>query len=329
MTQEEFKRRHAESWQRLECMLEWLHKGPREKLLRAEDVVDVAEFDREYRRVCKHLSLARQRLYGAELIDYLNDLTLEANRHFYGQSRRYLPSVKRFFLQDFPALVRSHAAQVWVSASLFVVPALGIGAALLLEPDLIHSVMDAEEIRRVEEMYAPGSSYRPHEQQANTDVAMFGFYILNNVGIGFRTVAGGVVFGFGSILFVAMNGLFLGAVVTHLQRLGYAGTFFPFVAGHSAPELTAIVLAGAAGLNLGWSLIAPGRRGRGDALREAASDSIRIVYGVAGMLVLAAVIEAFWSPRESIPAAVKIATGGVVWLLTLSYFLLAGRKHES
>ena len=329
MTQQEFKRRHAESWRRLETMVEWLSVGKRKKLVSAKDIIDVSEFDREYRRVCKHLSLARQRLYGTDLVDYLNDLTLLANRHFYGQRRRYLPAVTRFFLREFPALVRSYAGPVWVSTALFVLPALGVGIALKFDPDLIHAIMDAEQIRSLEEMYEPGANYRAREREADTDIAMFGYYILNNVGIGFRTFAGGIVFGLGSILFVVLNGLILGATATHLQTLGYGGTFFPFVAGHSAPELTAIVLAGAAGLNLGWSLIAPGRRLRSDALRRAAASSIRIVCGVAGMLVIAACIEAFWSPRESIPGIVKIAVGVVIWALTVGYFIFVGRQNES
>ena len=59
MTQEEFKRRHGESWRRLESMVEWLSPGKRKRIISAEDIVDLGEFDCEYRRVCKHLSLAR------------------------------------------------------------------------------------------------------------------------------------------------------------------------------------------------------------------------------------------------------------------------------
>jgi uncharacterized membrane protein SpoIIM required for sporulation len=178
-------------------------------------------------------------------------------------------------------------------------------------------------------MYEPDANYRTKERQADTDLAMFGFYVFNNVSIGFRTFAGGIVFGLGSIFFVALNGTMLGAVATHLTLLGRADTFFPFVAGHSAPELTALVLTGAAGLNLGFSLIAPGRHARGDALRRAASGSIRIVAGAAAMLLIAALIEAFWSARQGVPDAVKLAVGGVLWVSTLGYFVLAGRDHES
>jgi uncharacterized membrane protein SpoIIM required for sporulation len=326
MTQEEFKRRHSPNWQRLESMVESLDVGDRKKIVSLEDIIDLSEFDREYRRICRHLSLARQRLYSVDLVDYLNRLTLRANRHFYGQRRHYLPTVIRFVLGGFPKLVRSHAGAVWASTALFVLPALAVSVALSVEPDLIHAVFNADQIRSFEEMYEPGSDYRTREREADTDLAMFGFYILNNVGIGFRTFAGGIVFGVGSIFFIVFNGLVLGAVATHLHGIGYGETFFPFVAGHSSLELTAIVLAGASGLHLGWSLIAPGRLRRIDALLQAASSSIRIIAGVAGMLVLAACIEAFWSPR-AISGTIRIAVGGVLWILTLGYFFLAGRDE--
>jgi uncharacterized membrane protein SpoIIM required for sporulation len=329
MTQEEFKRRHAPSWRHLESMIASLGAGKRRRIVGAAEVVELSEFDSEYRRVCKHLSLARQRLYGTDLVAYLDDLTLRAHRHFYGQGRRFLPGLARFVLGGFAALVREHAGAVAVSTLLFVVPALGVTIALSREPDLVHAVLGAEQVRRIEEMYEPGAHYRSRDRAADTDLAMFGYYVSNNVGIGFRTFAGGVVFGLGSIYFVAFNGLFLGAVVAHLALEGHGDTFFPFVAGHSAPELTAIVLAGAAGLNLGFSLIAPSRLRRADALRRAASSSIRMVGGVAALLLAAALIEAFWSPRENVPDALKLAAGAILWLLTLGYFVFAGRDHGS
>lgn len=329
MTQEEFKRRHARNWQHLETMIQALVAGSRRRIVSAADVVDLTEFASEYRRVCKHLSLARQRLYGPDLLDYLNDLTLRAHRHFYGRPRRYLPDAARFVRGGFAALVRAHAGTVWLSALLFVLPALGMTVAMSYEPQLIQTVMSAEQVRGIEEMYEPGARYRPSERTADTDLAMFGFYIYNNVSIGFRTFAGGILFGLGSIYSVVFNGLFLGAVAAHVSRLGYGETFFPFVAGHSAPELTSIVIAGAAGLNLGWSLLAPGRLRRGEALRQAASGSIRLVGGMAGLLVVAALIEAFWSASPAVPRVAKVAAGGVIWLLTLGYFVFAGRQRES
>src|SRR5690606_34190487 len=100
------------------------------------------------------------------------------------------------------------------------------------------------------------------------------------------TFGGGVLFGLGSVFFLVFNGLVIGTVAGHLTRIGYGETFWPFVSGHSAFELSAIVLAGAAGLRLGGALLAPGQRSRARALREEALDSAGLIWGFAVLLVL-------------------------------------------
>ena len=87
----------------------------------------------------------------------------------------------------------------------------------------------------------------------------------------------------------------IGAVAGYLTQLGYSETFWSFVIGHGAFELTAIALAGAAGLKLGWALLAPGRLPRGEALRLAAIRAVRLLGGAALFLLIAAFIEAYWS----------------------------------
>jgi len=327
MTQEDFKRDHQKEWTQLESVLSALDGGRNARLVSAADVTDLARFDHQYRRVCKHLSLARQRRYGGDLVDYLNDLALRAHHHFYQRRRPVREAVARFVLGGFPRRVRAHAGVVWISVALFVVRAFAIVVALRANPELIYSVMEPEQIRQIEEMYEPDAAYRSSERAADSDLAMFGFYTLNNVSIGFRTFAGGIFFGIGSILLIVFNGVSLGAAASHLSSIGYGGTFFPFVVGHSGPELTGLVLSCAAGLNLGWSLIAPGRRTRTAALKHAALQSVTLIYGVAGLLLLAAIIEAFWSARTSVPDSVKYAVGSAVWITTLGYLLFAG-KHR-
>jgi uncharacterized membrane protein SpoIIM required for sporulation len=328
MTQEDFKRHYQNEWDRLESTLSALDGGRKVRLVSAADVTDLAEFDRQYRRVCKHLALARQRRYGGDLVNYLNDLALRAHHHFYQRRRPVAEAVARFVMGGFSRRVRAHAGAVLVSVALFVVPALSIMVALRANPELVYSVMEPEQIRQIEEMYEPGADYRSSERAADSDLMMFGFYTMNNVSIGFRTFAGGIFFGIGSILLVIFNGLFLGATAGHLASIGYGETFFPFVVGHSAPELTALVLSCAAGLNLGWSLIAPGRRTRAAALKHAALQSVTLIYGVAGLLLMAAFIEAFWSARTSVPDGVKYAVGSALWAATLAYLLFAGKRRE-
>ena len=170
---------------------------------------------------------------------------------------------------------------------------------------------------------------RDSTHRADSRFGMFGFYVMNNVGIGFRSFAGGIFFGVGSALILAVNGLIIGATAGHLTRLGFGSTFWPFVVGHGALELTAIAICGAAGLLLGQALLAPGRQTRLAALRTRARSAIVLVLGAMAMLVLAAVIEAFWSPLPMVPTAVKVAFGTLWWILVALYFTKAGRGQAA
>jgi uncharacterized membrane protein SpoIIM required for sporulation len=82
-------------------------------------------------------------------------------------------------------------------------------------------------------------------------------------------------------------------------------------------------------LRLGWGLIAPGRLRRVDALRAAAAQAVPLVAGAASMLVVAAAIEAFWSPRSEIPPQIKYTVGATLWGIVLAYFLIMGRARAA
>ena len=98
-----------------------------------------------------------------------------------------------------------------------------------------------------------------------------------------------------------------------------SATFFSFVATHSAFELTAIVLSGAAGLRIGHSLLAPGQQPRRPSLVRAAQDTAVLLYGVVALLVVAAFVEAFWSSARWLPPAVKYAVAAICWTAVILY----------
>jgi len=118
-------------------------------------------------------------------------------------------------------------------------------------------------------------------------------------------------------------------VAGYLTARGHGENFYSFVVTHGAFELTAIVLAGAAGLRLGHALLAPGRRTRLEALKHAAGDAIVVVYGVIGMLVLAAAIEAFWSSARWVLPWVKYTVGALCWALVAAYLGWQGKPRHS
>jgi uncharacterized membrane protein SpoIIM required for sporulation len=221
--------------------------------------------------------------------------------------------------------VRADSFYVWLATALFVVPAAVLGVLVYYQPALILSVVDAGTAAQFEQMYSLSAESIGRTRDAGDDWIMFGIYISNNIGIAFQCFASGLAAGLGSIFFIVFNGALLGAVAGYLTERGLSETFYSFVATHAAFELTAIVLSGAAGLKLGHSLLAPGRRTRGESLVHAAKECIVIVYGVTAMLIVAAAVEAFWSSAAWVPSIVKYGVAAVCWLVVLAYLALQGR----
>lgn len=284
-----------------------------------------AEFLQLYRMVCRDLALAETRGYSPGLVDRLNVLAIRGHNLLYTRRSGFVSQIRAFLLRDFPRLVRSEWRLVLLSAALFVLPGAALSVATAIEPSSVYFVLSPVEARKYEEMYMPGQALVGAGRTAGSDFMMFGFYIRNNIGIGFQCFASGILLGLGPVFFLVFNSLQIGAVGAHLAVNGYGGTFFPFVVGHGAFELTAIVLSGAAGLKLGLALLRPGRARRGDALIAHGRIAVRIVYGVFVMLLVAAFLEAFWSARSLIPAWTRYTVGAVLWALVMAYFVFAGR----
>ncbi|HZF97015.1 MAG TPA: stage II sporulation protein M, partial [Pseudoxanthomonas sp.] len=180
---------------------------------------------------------------------------------------------------------------------------------------------------QMERMYDPTDERHALGRDSGSDWQMFGHYVMNNISIGLRTFASGLLAGVGTVLVLILNGVNIGAAFGHLQHIGYGDPLWRFVAGHAPFELTAIVLAGGAGLRLGLNLVAPGRQRRIDALVSGGIKGARLCLGVTFMLLVAAFIEAFWSSTQSIPAWIKFGVSGALWLLVLAWLWRGGRDR--
>ena len=320
MTPLQFEAAHGAAWRELEAALGPAPKGKRKQ---PSDRARIASL---YRAACEHLALAEAREYPVWLIERLEALTARGHQRIYRETDFGLDKLRRLFVVDFPAAVRAHWRYVLIAMLVFAGPLVVTGLAAYLDPGFVLSLHDAGTVAQYERMY--GDADGPIGRRgADSDWAMFGFYVFNNIRIAFQCFAGGLFFGIGSVFYLALNGAFAGSLAGYVTWRGYGTNFYSFVVTHGAFELTGIVLSGAAGLMLGHALLAPGRRSRVAALADAARRAIVIVYGMTAMFLVAAALEAFWSSARWVPAEVKFAVGGACWLAVVAYFALQGRSR--
>ena len=324
MKQSLFESRHQPDWDAFNGQLDALERGK-------ADAQTCQSFAARYRQLCQHLALAQARGYSSHLIDQLQQLAMRGHQQFYRHRSHLGAQMIRFLFGGFPRLVRSEWRSVCVASLLFFGSLALMGLLTYLYPELIFSLVSPDQVSEMERMYDPDARRlgRFSERGSGDDWVMFGFYIMNNIGIAFQTFASGLLFGLGSVFFLFFNGLMIGAIAGHLTQIGFGQTFWPFVIGHGAFELSAIALSGAAGLKLGWALIAPGRLSRGEALLQAARISVQLVYGVIVFLLIAAFIEAYWSSMTWPAPWIKYSVGAILWSLVVAYLTLAGRESHA
>jgi uncharacterized membrane protein SpoIIM required for sporulation len=232
-----------------------------------------------------------------------------------------LAALGGFLVWSFPRTLREHARFLAVASALFVVPLVLALWATLVHPDFARQVLPHEQLEASAQMYADDLAGRASGQ----DASMAGFYVQNNVGIAFRCFATGILFGLGSVFFLVYNGIVIGTVIGWVIVQGHGHNILTFVCGHAPFELTAICIAGGAGLQMGYALVRTGGRTRLGSLRAQAAAVGTIVGGAAVMLMVAAGIEGFWSP-SAVPAPVKWVVAAVLSLAVAAYLALAGRR---
>ena len=153
---------------------------------------------------------------------------------------------------------------------------------------------------------------------------MAGFYIQHNTSIGLKCFAWGILFGVGSLFQLLSNGIVLGTLFGHMAVSPHASNFFTFVTAHTSFELTAVVVAGAAGLRMGWGLIDTQGQSRPASLRREATRALPALGASVVLFVLAAFIEGFIS-ASALPYWAKASVAILSALLIAAFLSLGGR----
>ena len=310
---ERFVADRRDRWSRLEELL----KRPR--LTDADDWSELASL---YRSVCADLAAAQSRSLAPDVVRYLDELAAKAHNRLYGARVRFSFAIVRTIAAQFPAEVR-RSWRFFLAANLvfygpFIVGAIG-GAWL---SGFAESVLPEAMRVSMEQSYSETIT-----RSFGQDASMAGFYVLNNVGIALRCFATGALAGLGTLFYLFHNGLVLGTTEGYLWRVGAGTNLLTFTAGHSPWELTGIVVAGTAGFRLGWALVVTEGRTRTASLRRAAPALYRLVLGAVVLLLVAALIEGFFSASAYAPG-VKWGVGGLGVVIVALWLSFGGRGGE-
>ncbi len=291
--------------------------------LHAEEII---EFGKLYRRAAAELAFFRTHEADAARLIYLNDLLGRCYPYVYAAPRRPWPSVVAFYTRDFPRAIRRHALWVVLAILISLVPAVISFGLTMHDRTIAYQLMPKELMNSID--YLIDRHKAPKDWTTSTERPQMATTILtHNITIAIVTIAGGMTVGIVTVLMLIYNGLMLGiATAASCYSTRTAINLWGFIAPHGVFELTAIFIAGAAGLLLAYAIVNPGELPRRVALREAGKETLPLMIGVASMLVIAGLIEGLFSPLN-IDERIKFAVAVCEAVLLTLYFLCAGRRQ--
>lgn len=287
---------------------------------------EVSSFAAKYRETAA--DLARARAYGAspELVYSLERWVGAGHNLLYRPVSRTWTGFRSWITAGFPALFRARWRPIALAALLMFGPMLATGGSIYLQPDRARSILPAEMLARAEngaEKRAAGEGYV--EMPPTGMPLMASTIIANNVQVTFTAFAGGIVAGLGTVAILVLNGVSIGAAFGIFAAYGLGGHLLAFVLPHGVIELTAICIAGGAGLWYGSALLLPGRLTRREALVVRVREAVSLLAGAAVLLVVAGLVEGFVSPAP-FPMAVKAGVSALSAVVLASYLGVAGKK---
>jgi uncharacterized membrane protein SpoIIM required for sporulation len=305
-----FVAEHSADWARLEALT-------RRRRRLTGDEVD--EFVRLYQQTATQLSALQSTGLDPGLAARLSGQLSRARAAISGAQASGWRAVGRFAAVSFPAA--AYRVRWWWlgCAAGSILLAVLIGWRVAHSPALQASLLPRSAVRDL-------VRHQFRDYYSTYDARSFAAQVwTNNAFLAAETVVGGLLLGLPVLAVLAQNAVYAGELGGLMAANGRSGEFWALILPHGMLELSAVFLAAAAGLRLGWAVIDPGPRRRVQALAEEGRALITIAIGLVVVLLVSGLIEAFVTPSP-LPTWARIGIGGIAEVAFLSQVLVVGRR---
>lgn len=257
---------------------------------------------------------------GSPTTHYLNGLTGKLHQHLYKNKKQTTGRFRRFWQYELPLVVaRHHATLAWALGIFLLFTALGALSAAF-DDTFVRVVLGDAYVNKTLENIAHGDPMAIYKGEGET--SMFLLITTNNIYVSLSVFATGVLGGLGTVYQLFRNGMMLGSFQYFFYQQGVLLPSVLTIWIHGTLEISAIVLAGGAGLVMGRSMLFPGTYSRAHSFRQGARDGIKIAIGLVPIFVVAGFLEGFVTRHTEMPLAASLAIIGTSLTFILWYFIL-------
>ena len=274
-----------------------------------------------YRQTASDLAAVREDASSKQLTAYLNQLLGRSHNLIYLGHKPKISGIVKFYRDTYPQVFRETLRQTLLALAIFAAAGLAAWAVTIHDPAFAHRVLGPQMMETIEQRKMWTESIVAVKPVASSGI------MTNNLSVAFSAFAMGITAGLGTIWMMMTNGLLIGVIGAATWKAGMALQLWSFVAPHGVLELPAIFIAGGAGLEIARGMLFPGLLPRKESLARAGARGAQLLLGTIPILVIAAVIEGFFSPSNA-PVVMKFTLAAVLFPALLSYLFLLGRPDK-
>lgn len=302
-----FLQQNAEKWERFERLL-------------GEDDVDPDRLADLYIELTDDLAYAQTFYPDSDTTRYLNDLASRAHQEVYQTRSETWRRLRTFWTQEIPAILATTRTPQVLSLVVFLL-SVGIGTlSAAYDPGFVRLILGDAYVNNVLASIEQGDPMAVYKEMHQ--VPMFLGIALNNIRVAFYAFAAGVLCSVGTGVVLVQNGVMIGAFHYLFYEYGLLGRSLLVVYIHGTLEISAIVVAGAAGFVMGNGLLFPGNYPRLTSFRRSAKRGLKIVVGLVPVFGAAAFLEGFVTRYTQMPVAVSLLIIGASLAFVIGYFFI-------
>lgn len=312
---EQFIEENTSLWAEFKALTELIDK----KGIKHLDSKQLKRYLYLFRQSSHQLAYARTHYPGSEVIPYINSLVAISHNYIYSVKKYDFSEISGFFRYDLPNSIKKFKSHILIATAVFFFGFILSWLLVANNPQNATYFIPKEMIEGVNwDMDASNQWDYP---------VMSSYIMTNNISVAIKAFVLGVTLGIGTFYILFSNGALLGALTGLVYQNGNPTGYWSLILPHGILELTAIFIAGGAGFILARSILIPKEHSRKHSIIKGAKEATGLMLGVIVFLIIAGVIEGFFTPIN-IPPVYKLIFAGLTFIMIIAYFAIPYLKSD-
>ncbi|QTL98314.1 stage II sporulation protein M [Iocasia frigidifontis] len=286
MQESKFIKKYSATWEKLESLSSIINK----KGVKSLSSKQVKDFLNIFKQCSHHLAYTRTHYPNSNIVSYLNNLVSKGHSHVYTVKKSSFRNFKNYIFSGFPELLKKNRIYLLGSLGFFTLGIIISFLFVLYKPEQAYLFLPGDLVESIKANKLGGGEWNYP--------LMSSYIMINNITVALRAFVLGITLGLGTIYVLFFNGTMLGALTALVYLYADPIKYWSLILPHGIIELSAIFISGAAGLIIAKSILLPGKYSRKHALIAASKQAVSLVIGVVFMLIIAGIIEGFFTPLD-------------------------------